>query len=435
MTRGAARYILWVMVAINIFNYADRWVGSVVAPLVQRQFDLSDFEIGLLDSALIIVYALAAVPFGYWADRGVRKMVIGIGIAVWGLATAASGLVGNFGQLFLARAVFGVGEASYRPAGTSLLSDSFPKLQRPRALAIWDAGGAIGIAVGFAGGGAIAGAFGWRVALLCMAAPAVPLCILAFTMREPLRGAAEELGPRVEHLREAGWAGYKRLFRIPTLRATILSRTSLYFVLASTAFWLPTLLGRRFGMTVGQAGLFSGVVLVLGGLVGTLLGAFVVDWVRRRGRNVDVTSLWVGIVGFLIGAVFMVVALLGPMYAGLVPIFVPAFFIAVAGVYVFRGPFDAVGQNVVSPGLRASAISLQLLAAHLLGDSYATAAVGALSDAVHSLMVALLVTGPPLLVVSAIFAATALPSVRRDAARMEAEWAHRAVGSSIATAH
>ena len=348
----------------------------MVAPLIQKQFHLNDFQVGLLGSAFIIVYALAAIPFGYWADRGVRKVVIGVGVAVWSVATVASGLVGSFAQLFVARAVLGVGEASYYPAGTSLLSDSFHKDQRPRVMAIWDAGSAVGIAVGFAGGGAIASAFGWRAAFLCTALPGLVLAILAFTMREPLRGASERAGPKVEHLREAGWAGYQKLIRIPTLRATILARTSLYFVLAAAAFWLPTLLGRRFGMTVGQAGLFSGVVLVLGGLAGTLLGAFIVDWFRRRGRNGDVTSLWVGIAGFLIGAVFMTVSLVGPWSLGAIPIFVPAFFIAVLSLYLYSGPFDAVGQNVVLPGLRASAITLQLLVAHLLGDSYSTAVVG-----------------------------------------------------------
>lgn len=414
------------MFAINFLNYADRWVGSVVAPLVQTQFHLNDFQVGLLGSAFILFYAVAALPFGYWADRGIRKVVIGVGVTVWSLATVVSGLVGNFAQLFTARAVLGIGEASYYPAGTSMLSDSFPKASRPRIMAIWDAGTAVGIAVGYAGGGVIAGAFGWRVAFLCTAVPGLILAILAFTMREPLRGAAEKVGPKVERVKEAGWEGFKRLIRIRTLRSTILARTSLYFVLAAAAFWLPTVLVRRFHMTVGQAGLLSGVVLVLGGLCGTLLGAFIVDWFRAHGRSGDVTSLWVGIVGFLLGAVFMVVSLLGPMNVGVIPIFVPSFFIAVLGLYLYSGPFDAVGQNVVSPGLRASAITLQLMVAHILGDSYATAAVGALSDALgDNLVLALVITCPPLLVLSAIFAATGLASVKRDTQHQEEEWASR----------
>src|SRR5712691_9823680 len=93
VTRGYARYILAVMVGINFLNYMDRWVVS----------------------------AVAALPFGYWGDRGVRSTVIGVGVTIWSLATLVSGIAGNYVQLFLSRSAVGVGEASYYPAGTSLV--------------------------------------------------------------------------------------------------------------------------------------------------------------------------------------------------------------------------------------------------------------------------------------------------------------------------
>src|SRR5207249_3272500 len=68
--RGYAAYVLAVMVGINFLNFVDRWVGSAVAPLIQREFRLSDFEVGILGTAFLLVYAVAALPFGYWADRG-----------------------------------------------------------------------------------------------------------------------------------------------------------------------------------------------------------------------------------------------------------------------------------------------------------------------------------------------------------------------------
>ena len=61
--------------------------GSAVAPLIQAEFALNDFSIGLLGSAFTLVYALGALPFGLWADRGVRRTVIGTGVAVWSVAT------------------------------------------------------------------------------------------------------------------------------------------------------------------------------------------------------------------------------------------------------------------------------------------------------------------------------------------------------------
>src|SRR5436190_24177364 len=96
-----ARYVLALMVAINFLNYMDRWVGSAVAPLIQTEFDLNDFSIGLLGSAFTLIYSISVVPFGMWADRGVRKTVIGTGVAIWSVATLLTGLTTNFAQLFL----------------------------------------------------------------------------------------------------------------------------------------------------------------------------------------------------------------------------------------------------------------------------------------------------------------------------------------------
>src|SRR6202521_1198349 len=170
------------MVGINFLNYMDRWVAAAASPLIQKEFRLSDAQIGLLDSAFLLVYAAAALPFGYWADRGVRRTVVGVGVAIWSIATLFTGFARSFVQLFLSRAVLGIGEASYYPAGTSLLSDYFPKEQRGRAMSIWGAGSAVGIAVGFAGGGYVAEKFGWRRAFLFAALPGLVCALLAFTL-------------------------------------------------------------------------------------------------------------------------------------------------------------------------------------------------------------------------------------------------------------
>lgn len=410
------------MVGINFLNYMDRYVAAVAAPLIQKEFNLSNAAIGFLASAFLLVYAVAALPFGYWADRGVRRTVVGIGVAIWSIATLFTGFARNFFQLFLSRAILGVGEASYYPAGTSLLSDYFPKDQRGRVMSIWGVGSTLGIAVGFAGGGYIADKFGWRNAFFFAAVPGLLFALLAFGLREPLRGSVEERGPAVRRTSDANLRTFLGLMRIPTLRATILSQTALYFVLASNAFWLPTLLVRRFDLSVSQAGLFAGIVLVLGGLVGTLAGGWIAD---RLARKNPAAHLQVGIVGFLIGAVFIVISLVAPLNIGPIPIFVPAFLITVIALYLNAGPFTAVAQNVVSPALRASCVTMLLFVAHVFGDSHSTFDVGFLADRLGSLQAALLITSPTLLIVAAIIAATGLRSVRPDVQAMEDEWARR----------
>jgi MFS family permease len=410
------------MVGINFLNYMDRYVAAVAAPLIQKEFHLSNADIGFLASAFLLVYAVAALPFGYWADRGVRRAVVGIGVTIWSLATLFTGFARNFFQLFLSRAILGIGEASYYPAGTSMLSDYFPKDQRGRVMSIWGVGSTIGIAVGFAGGGYIADKFGWRNAFFFAAIPGLLFALLAFGLREPLRGSVEERGPAVSQTRDANLRTFLSLMRIPTLRATILSQTALYFVLASNAFWLPTLLVRRFDLSVSQAGLFAGIVLVLGGLIGTLAGGWIAD---RLARKNPAAHLQVGIVGFLIGAVFIVISLVAPLNIGPIPIFVPAFLITVIALYLSAGPFTAVAQNVVSPAMRASCVTMLLFVAHVFGDSHSTFDVGFLADRLGSLQAALLITSPTLLIVAAIIAATGLRSVRPDVQAMEDEWARR----------
>ncbi len=281
MPRGYARYVLGVMVGINFLNYLDRYILPSVATRIQAEFHLTDSQVGLLGSAFLLVYAVATIPFGIWADRGVRKTVVGIGVTIWSLATLFTGVARSYTQLFVARAVLGIGEASYYPAGTALLGDYFKKEGRGRAMSIWAAGTAVGIAVGFAGGGIVASTLGWRAAFYMTAVPGLIFAILAFGLREPLRGAAEAKGPQMQTAPSITWRTFLQLLQIPTLRSTIAAETALFFVLGGAAFWLPTYLSRRFGLGTGTAGTLAGAVLVLGLLAGSP-GALRSDVPARR---------------------------------------------------------------------------------------------------------------------------------------------------------
>lgn len=417
MPRGYPRYVLAVMVGINFLNYMDRYILPAVATRIQGEFHLSDSQVGLLGSAFLLVYAVATIPFGIWADRGVRKTVVGVGVTIWSLATLFTGIARNYLQLFLARAVLGVGEGSYYPAGTALLGDYFRKAGRGRAMSIWAAGTAVGIAVGFAGGGIIGGTAGWRVAFYLTAIPGLILAVLAFRLREPLRGAAEEQGPRTRAAAEITLGTVRRLLDIPSLRATIAAETALFFVLGGAAFWLPSYLSRQFGLGTGAAGTLAGGVLVIGLLAGSLLGGVLAD--RLTSRRGSASNLPVGLAGFVAGAVLVALALVMPSLA----LFVPMFLLGAAALYLYNGPYTAIKQNVVQPTVRATAVTIALLIEHLLGDSYSPFVIGRVSDAVHSLRLSLLILLPPLLLLAALFAALGLRHEDRDGRAMDLAWA------------
>lgn len=423
MPRGYARYVLAVMVGINFLNYLDRYILPAVATRIQGEFHLTDSQVGLLGSAFLLVYAVATIPFGIWADRGVRKTVVGVGVTIWSLATLFTGLARSYVQLFIARAVLGIGEGSYYPAGTALLGDYFTKATRGRAMSIWAGGTAVGIAVGFAGGGIIGSRLGWRVAFYLTAIPGLILALLAFKIREPLRGAAEARGPTTRATANISWQTVLELLRIPSLRATIAAETALFFVLGGAAFWLPTYLSRRFGLGTGAAGTLAGGVLVIGLLAGSLLGGWIADRLTVRRRVAS--NLPVGIAGFIAGAVLVALALLMPSLV----LFIPMFLLGAASLYLYNGPYTAIKQNVVLPTVRATAVTISLLIEHLLGDSYAPFAIGRVSDALHSLQLALLILLPPLLLVAAAFAAAGRRYEEGDGRAMEARWAASAASS------
>ena len=425
MAKRYAWYVLGVMFAINFLNYLDRYVLPAAASSIQKEFHIDDAAMGAVLSAFLLFYSLTVLPFGYWADRGIRKNVIGTGVAVWSLATLLTGATQNFLQLFAARAVLGVGEAGYFPAGTSLLADYVTKDFRSRAASIWNSGSVFGIAVGFIGGGIVAERYGWRWAFYATALPGLLCAVLAFRLREPLRGAAEAVGPKVRRPHDVDFRAFWRLLRIPSFRSVVVSQLLLYAVLAAIANWLPTFIQRRYGLSVSGAATLGGGLLIGGGLVGTLLGGWLGDWRARRAPR---GYLEISAASFLGGAVLLVAALRAPTLS----LFVPLALLSATVLYLYVAPFTALQQNVIVPTLRASAITLGLFFGHLLGDSWSSFATGALSDAVGSLDLALTIIGPPLLVLAAVVAATGLPHVARDIEAMERAWAAHAADEPAA---
>src|SRR5260370_1905126 len=120
------------MVGINFLNYLDRYILPAVATRIQTEFHLTDSQVGLLGSAFLLVYAVATIPFGIWADRGVRKTVVGIGVTIWSLATLFTGLARSYLHLFLARALLGIAQPTYYPPPTPLPPPHFNKALQAR---------------------------------------------------------------------------------------------------------------------------------------------------------------------------------------------------------------------------------------------------------------------------------------------------------------
>ena len=391
--RGYAMYVFWVMFSISFLNYLDRNVLSGAANVVAHELGFGFDAIGVIASSFLVVYTLSTIPLGIWADRTKRKNVVAICVAIWSLATAFTAFANSFLTLFLSRMVLGIGEAGYFPAGTALMSDYFSRSKRSRIMSWWSVGQLIGILVGFVIGGVLAGIGKWRLAFIFTGIPGLFLAFLAWRLREPRRNEADEeeialypynLGKVAEieephqtiHISSNVFSQFGMLLRIKTLVVLIIMQVFAFFVLGVNVVFLPTYLqqGDIFGLSSGQAGLFSGAVIVLAGLVGTVLGGYMADWLNRRHQGARVLVCGIG---FLLSAPAFLLAITTHN----LQVFSVFFIITTILLTLYTGPSTAATQDVVPAILRASAVAVSLFIAHLLGDAFAPTLVGILASA------------------------------------------------------
>lgn len=202
VSRQQSYYALGLLALINLLNYLDRNVIFALFEPIKRDLLLTDAQLGWLGSAYVLVFSLAALPFGVLSDVNSRRGVIAGGVAVWSLFTMFSGLVRNFWQLFTCRALVGVGEAAYGAASASLTADYFPGKNRATAMGILSAGIPVGGVLGILLGGWLEGIYGWRVAFMAVGLPGFACALLVGRIVDPtreeapirLRGAIRGLG-------------------------------------------------------------------------------------------------------------------------------------------------------------------------------------------------------------------------------------------------
>jgi len=206
-----AKYVLFVMTIVYVFNFIDRQILSILAEPIKADLGLSDADLGFLfGTAFAVFYAVFGIPLGRLADTWNRARLISIGLSFWSLMTALSGFSRNFVQLAICRFGVGVGEASASPATFSMLSDYFPPRVRAIVIAIYSGGLYIGAGIGVFLGGAITdtwnaaypdhmlaplGLKGWQAAFLAVGIPGILLAFWVWTLREPVRGMSEGLEP------------------------------------------------------------------------------------------------------------------------------------------------------------------------------------------------------------------------------------------------
>ena len=131
------------------------------------------------------MFSLAALFSGVLSDLSSRRTVLAGGIALWSAFTALGGLARSYWQLFVTRALVGVGQSSYLPAGQALLADYFPKRGRAQAMGIFWIGLALGGVAAVFLGGILGSTIGWRGTLVAVGLPGLVFAFLLGRLHDP----------------------------------------------------------------------------------------------------------------------------------------------------------------------------------------------------------------------------------------------------------
>ena len=353
--------VLAVLALINFVNFAERGVVPPLVPLLRGEFGASSAQLGLLQVVLQAVLAVASIPFGLFADRWSRTRVISFGVIFAGAATVLSGIATTFTMLLAARALVGVGEAAYAPAGQSMISGAFSLQSRARAQAIFAAGMLLGGAAGQLLGSVIGDAFGWRRAFIYIGIPGIAFVLAVVGVAEPPRGPRSEAIP------------LRLLLGVPAFVALIASGIMITFASVAFITWGTDFLVRYKDFSLREAGVSLGPTLLISLLLGVLAGGAIADLLQKRflsGRILTVAA------GFLFAAPFLLWAITTEEKLSVVI----AFFTAAFFMSWYHGPVTAVIHDLMPSRAHASSVGVYMFATQLLGGILGPYVVGEIDD-------------------------------------------------------
>jgi len=388
VTAGYRRYAIGLLFLIYVFNFIDRQIVTILAEPIKRDLGIADWQLGLMTgTAFAIFYCTLGIPIARLAERHNRPWIIGMSLAAWSGFTALCGLAQNFWQLVLARIGVGIGEAGCTPPAHSLIADYTPREQRASAMAVYSMGNPVGALIGVVTGGLVADAFGWRTAFVLVGLPGIALAVVAvLTLVEPRVKRAAAAARDAGDASQASFADVmrvlwrKRTFWYMAFAVSIVAFVGYGHAPFGASFFLRVhgaeieQLAAQLGLgPIGFVGLSLGLILGVAAGVGVFLGGIIAD---RYGARDLRAYMGIPAIAVLASVPIYTGALLMPTFLPILPI------LALNSILVslWQGPVYATVQNIAPVHMRATAASIFLFIANLIGLGLGPLAVGAASD-------------------------------------------------------
>ncbi len=371
---GYRGWVLSIFLLISMFGFIDRQVIGSLGQPIKAALHITDAKFGILSGlAFALLNSLLSIPIARLAERKRRVTIIGIGVFLWSIATCLCGLTASFMQLLLARVAVGVGEAASTPSTISVMADYFPPHRRTSASAIYVLAIPLGALIGAAGGGYIAQYTDWRTAFVIAGLPGLLLALLlVLTIKEPIRGHYDTAGLGEAQAPPLS-AVLRRMIQRPAFLHVMIGSTLASMGGFGINIFLAQYFFRRFGLGLGEAGLLSGLISAIPGVISMLGGGLLADWLGKKDARF---YAWTPGLGALLATPLYIVSFLqGGWVSATVLLMLTGIF-----QYAYLPVSLGVSSNMMEPRMRASAAAIVAIMTNLVGAGLAPMIVGKLSD-------------------------------------------------------
>ncbi len=326
---GYRWFVVAVFFTFMLLHQSDKLLISPLTPDIQKEFNLTNTQIGAFSTGALLVGALLYPVWGYLADRFSRAKLMALASAIWGSTTWLNAIAPNYTSFLITRSSTGIDDSSY-PGMFSLVSDYFSPTMRGKVYGIMQLTQPLGYLIGMVAAIFLGGTLGWRNIFFITGGLGIVLAIVIyFGVKETPRGSTE---PELAELEKIGvykfnWGHVKELFKKPSMILIYLQGFFGVFPWnVITFFFFLYLTNER--MYDDQAKLIvmgiAIIVLAAGYPIGGILG----DALFKRttsGRAI------IGTIGVIMGAVFLFLALKTPVdnqlqftiFMGLAALFMP----------------------------------------------------------------------------------------------------------------
>lgn len=302
--KGKGTFTLVMLCVMAFIMYTDRSNLSVAAPLVAKEFGFGNAKLGGAFSAFAIAYSCFMIPGGWLSDRiGALKAMVIYGL-IWSIATIATGMVGGFIALLVARFFVGVGESPIYPTAARMIAMALPKARHGTAQGLMHASGRLANALApLLVTGLILWTTSWRIAFVVLGVATIVFMVVLYLS---MRGTKQE---RADEAAVAAAAPTRIPVNWPDMLRRVWPVTATCFchgwVLWFFNNWMPSYFSQAYGMNIEKTAVFSTIVL-LGGTVGTAAGGMLSDWrLKKTGDRLRARRELI-IFGFLLALVGLV---------------------------------------------------------------------------------------------------------------------------------